>query len=106
MGDGAGSATGHGRLRLTRRGRTVLVGLFVLVATVVIALLAPASRAADPSGPAPMAVVQPGDSLWSIAERYVPGYDPITAVEEIRRLNRLDGYVVHAGQRLAVPSPR
>ncbi|HEX2771909.1 MAG TPA: LysM peptidoglycan-binding domain-containing protein, partial [Micromonosporaceae bacterium] len=100
------AAFGHGRLRLTRRGRAVLVGFFVLVASVVIAFLAPASRAADPSGAAQIAVVQPGDSLWSIAERHAAGYDRITAVEEIRRLNRLDGYTVHAGQRLAVPRSR
>lgn len=100
------AAFGHGRLRLTRRGRAVLVGFLVLVATIVIAVLAPASRAADPSGPARIAVVQPDDSLWSIAERHLPGHDRIDAVEEIRRLNRLDGYTVHAGQRLAVPRSR
>jgi LysM repeat protein len=100
------TASGQRRLRLTRRGRAVLVGFFVLVALVVVAVLAPASRAADPSGPAQIAVVQPGDSLWSIAERHLAGYDTISAVEEIRRLNRLDGYTVHAGQRLAVPQSR
>jgi LysM repeat protein len=100
------AASGQGRLRLTRRGRVVLVGFFVLIASVAIAVLAPASRAADPSGPARIAVVQPGDSLWTIAERHAPRFDPITAVEEIRRLNRLDGYTVHAGQRLAVPQSR
>jgi len=104
MGGRASSATlGRGRLRLTRRGRAVAIGFLVLLATVVIGVLAPASRAADPATPAPIAVVQPGDSLWSIAERHAPGHDPIAAVEEIRRLNRLDGYTVHAGQRLAVP---
>jgi hypothetical protein len=106
--DGRASVTPlrRGRVRLTRRGRAVAVGLLVLLATVAIALLAPASRAADPSGSLPTAVVQPGDSLWSIAERHVPGHDPVAAVEEIRRLNRLDGYTVHAGQRLAVPPTR
>jgi LysM repeat protein len=100
------AATVPGRLRLTRRGRAVLVALFVLIATIVITVVAPASRAADPPGPARIAVVQPGDSLWSIAERHVPSRDRIIAVEEIRRLNRLDGYTVHAGQRLAVRPSR
>jgi hypothetical protein len=72
----------------------------------VIAILAPASRATDPPGPARTAVVLPGDTLWSIAERHAPGHDPVAAVEEIRRLNGLDGYIVHAGQRVAVPSSR
>lgn len=94
-------------VRLTRRGRAVLVGFFVLAAVLVIAVLAPASRAADPAGAASrIAVVQPGDTLWSIAERHSPTEDRVAAVEEIRRLNRLDSYAVHAGQRLAVPSLR
>jgi LysM repeat protein len=100
------AASGHGRLRLTRRGRAVLIGFLLLLASLVTAVVAPASRAAAPPGPARIAIVEPGDSLWSIAERHAPGHDPITAVEEIRRLNRLDGYTVHAGQRLAVPPDR
>jgi LysM repeat protein len=103
---GTATANRHGRLRLTRRGRTVLIGFFVLLASALIAVLAPASRAADPSTPTRIAVVEPGDSLWSIAERHTPDADPFTVVEEIRRLNRLDGYIVHAGQRLAVPQRR
>jgi LysM repeat protein len=107
MGDRASvTASGRGRVRLTRRGRAVVVGVLVLLAALTTAVLAPASRAADPSPPAATAVVQPGDSLWSIAERHAPGHDPIATVEEIRRLNGLDGYTVHAGQRLAVPLSR
>lgn len=94
------------RLRLTRRGRAVVIGFFVMVVTLVILALAPASRAADPADPVRTAVVEPGDTLWSIAERHVSGHDPIAAVEEIRRLNGLDGYTVYAGQRLAVPAGR
>lgn len=100
------TGTLHGHLRLTRRGRIVVVGLLVLLVMSVIAVLAPASRAADPPGPARTAVVLPGDTLWSIAERHAPGRDPFAAVEEIRHLNGLDGYVVHAGQRVTVPSGR
>ncbi|HEX7743761.1 MAG TPA: LysM peptidoglycan-binding domain-containing protein [Micromonosporaceae bacterium] len=95
-----------GRLRLTRRGRFAVVGFFVLVVTAVIAVLAPASRASDPPGAARTAVVLPGDTLWSIAERHAPGHEPFAAVEEIRRLNGLDGYTVYAGQRVTVPSSR
>jgi predicted Zn-dependent protease len=106
MGGTTAPASGHGRLRLTRRGRAVVIAFFVLVASLVIAVLAPASRAANHSEPARIAVVQPGDSLWSIAERHMSGHDRIAAVEEIRHLNGLAGYTVHAGQRLAVPQSR
>jgi hypothetical protein len=99
-------STRRGGLRLTRRGRCAVIGLLALVVSSLIALVAPASRASDPPGPAGTAVVLPGDTLWSIAERHAPGHDPFATVEEIRRLNGLDGYVVHAGQRVAVPSSR
>jgi LysM domain len=94
------------RLRLTRRGRGAVIGLLVLVVSSLIAVLAPASRASDPPGPASTAVVLPGDTLWSIAERHAPSQNPFAAVEEIRRLNGLDGYTVYAGQRVSVPSRR
>jgi LysM repeat protein len=70
------------------------------------AALAPASRADDPPGATPTAVVQPGDTLWSVAERHLPSRDPFGMIEEIRRLNDLEDYTVHAGQRLTLPRRR
>lgn len=92
-----------GRVRLTRRGRAVVLVFLLLVAGLGLALAAPASRAAGPGGDAPTAEVRPGDTLWSIAERELPGRDPVRAVEEIRRLNRMADYTVHAGQRVLLP---
>lgn len=97
---------GRGRVRLTRRGRVVVLVFFLLLAGLGLAVAATASRAADPVREAPTAEVRPGDSLWSIAERYVPGRDPVAAVEEIRRLNGLTGYTVHAGQQIVLPTHR
>jgi hypothetical protein len=95
-----------GRLRLTRRGRVVVMMAFLLLVTVVVAVLAPASRADEPPGAAPTAVVQPGDTLWSVAARHRPSRDPYQMIDEIRRINGLDGYTVHAGQRLVLPRQR
>ncbi|MEV4628917.1 LysM peptidoglycan-binding domain-containing protein [Micromonospora sp. NPDC049523] len=92
-----------GRLRLTRRGRVVLVGLFLILAAGLAVALAPSSRASDPPGPAPTAVVLPGDTLWSVAERHRPSRQPFRVIAEIRRLNGLDDYTIHAGQRLKLP---
>jgi LysM repeat protein len=91
-------------LRLTRRGRVVLLGLFVSVASLSSAVLfTTASRASDPEvGPAPTVVVQPHDTLWSIASRTSPRTDPYAAVADLKRLNNLDGYVVHPGETLVV----
>lgn len=94
------------RIRLTRRGRLVLLGLCLVLAALSVVIAAPAIQAADPPGGGPVAVVQPGDTLWAIAERHVPDRDPISAVEEIRRLNGLRGSTIHAGQRLTLPRRR
>jgi LysM repeat protein len=93
-------------VRLTRRGRAVLVGLLLLVAGLAGVLVAPASQAADPIGARPTVVVQSGDTLWSIAARYAPSADPFATIDEIRRLNGLPGYTIQAGQRLTLPRRR
>ena len=94
-------------LRLTRRGRAVVLAFFVLMASLASAVLfTTASRASDPdTGPAPTVVVQPHDTLWSIATRTSPRRDPYAAVAEIQRLNNLEGYVVHPGETLVLPAP-
>ncbi|MEV6487251.1 LysM peptidoglycan-binding domain-containing protein [Actinoplanes sp. NPDC051633] len=97
-------------LRLTRRGRAVVLGFFIVLASVASAiLLTTASRAEQPrigpapSVPAPSVVVQPDDTLWSIATRTAPRRDPYAAVAEIREINGIEGYVVHPGQTLELP---
>jgi LysM repeat protein len=95
-------------LRLTRRGRAVVLGFFILMASLASAvLLATASRASNPeTGPPPTVVVQPHDTLWSIATRTSPHRDPYAAVAEIQQLNGLDGYVVQPGDTLVLPRQR
>ena len=95
-------------LRLTRRGRLVVLGFFVLMASLASAVLfATASRASDPgTAPAPTVVVRPHDTLWSIASRTSPHRDPVATVAEIRRLNRLPDYVIHPGDTLVLPPRR
>jgi LysM repeat protein len=90
-------------VRLTSRGRVVVLGLLLTFAALVLVLLAPAGQAADPTRAMPTTVVQSGDTLWSIAGRHAPGRDRIGTVEEIRRLNHLDGYQIQVGQRLILP---
>ena len=48
-------------------------------------------------------VVQPGDTLWSIAANRYPGDDPRARVDEIERLNRLQGPLIEAGETLRLP---
>jgi hypothetical protein len=95
-------------LRLTRRGRIVVLAFFVLMASLSSAVLwTTASRADEPlSGPAPTIVVQPNDSLWSIAERVAPDRAPLGVIDDIRQLNDINDWYVYAGETLVVPRGR
>lgn len=98
-------------LRLTRRGRIVLVVIPLFLATLAMliawaALTVPAQAGAAPlTGPgATMTVtVQPGESLWTIAARRVPNQDPRVTVSQIQDLNGLTGVRVLPGEQILVP---
>lgn len=48
--------------------------------------------------------VEPGDTLWGIADQRYPGSDVRAMVYEIEQINGLSGPVIMAGQRLKVPA--
>jgi hypothetical protein len=48
-------------------------------------------------------IVQPGDSLWSIARRVAPGHDPRPIVDAIEAERH--GATVVAGETVTVPAP-
>jgi LysM repeat protein len=102
----ATSTLGVRGVRLTRRGRLVLIALALLLAAIAVLLVAPASQAAGPAGPSTTVVVERGDTLWSIAAKYAPGRDPFATIDEIRRLNGLSDYTIQPGQRLTLPRRR
>lgn len=97
------------RLRLTRRGRAVLTGLVAvpLIAATVFAGLngggAMASRDAATTVFATV-TIQPGESLWDVAQDAAPASDPRDVVRRIMDLNQLESAVVQPGQRLAMPA--
>jgi len=92
---------------LTRRGRIVVVLLVAAVLTVVFSAGRVSSQAGTDRRTAPLAevVVQPGDTLWSIAARGLPQQDPRSAVDQVQRLNRLKTPTVVPGQKLVLPRP-
>jgi LysM repeat protein len=72
--------------------------MVVLVGLVLWAVFA---RSSDALGPEQRYVVQPTDTLWSIAAtRYA---DPREGVWELRERNRLKGTLIVPGQVLIVP---
>ena len=48
-------------------------------------------------------VVQPGDSLWSIASAQYPGDDVRERVQDIEAANGLSGPTIEVGQSLKLP---
>lgn len=102
------ASSGRVRTRLTRRGRVVLTALVVLPALVFGGVVVANSAAAAGAGSSFSAsfrhvTVQPGQSLWLIAQRVAPKSDPRDVVGAIVDLNGLSSSVVQAGQRLAIP---
>lgn len=93
-------------LRLTTRG---LVAAWAAGAIVVGLLLAaaylswrPSAAPISSSRPVGTVRVQPGDTLWSIAERVAPGRDPRNVVADLRAVNHLQGASLVPGQLLTV----
>lgn len=97
------------RLRLTARGRRVLAGLAAapVVATLAVSVLAGGSALASGEEAAAvsfrMVSVMPGDTLWSIAVEVAPHADPRDVIDDIIRLNHLDGATIQAGTDIAIP---
>ncbi len=96
-------------VRLTRRGRVVVLVLGLLVAFAVSVFLGAGSVATErPGTPEPTRVVQVGvgDTLWDIAAdaAATTGDDVRSMVARIERLNALESGMVQAGQRLRVPT--
>jgi len=97
-------------LRLTRRGRVVVLLLGLALALSAGIFLGAGSVATErPGTPEPTRIVQvgTGDTLWAIAAdaAAATGEDDVRAmVDRIERLNALESGMVLAGQRLRVPT--
>jgi LysM repeat protein len=59
---------------------------------------------AAPPAPPRVVVVQPGQTVWSIAEAQFPNQDPRQSVDEIDQVNHLHGGLVYPGERLRLPA--
>ena len=97
-----------GAVRLTRRGRVVVL-LLLLAVGAVLSLAITSSGAASGTAqqvPVQYVTVAPGDTLWSIAGEVAPDADPRDTLAEIIELNALDASSIRAGQRIAVPLGR
>lgn len=98
---------GRGSVRLTRRGRLLLVVVSLAVGLAAGALLASwwgggadgSLRLVSDNS----VVVRPGDTLWSLAASVAGGDDVRDVVARIQEVNHLHGTALHPGDVLRLP---
>lgn len=97
----------HGS-RLTRRGRLVVAGVWLLLATAAaVGVLRPQFTATAAPSQTATVVVEPGDTLWGLAAAAGGSVDPRVTVGAIIDLNDLrSGGDIHPGDVLLVPAHR
>ena len=96
----------HTAVRLTRRGRLVLMLAFLGLAvalTIPMAGLATASLSGGTPEPVRVVQVAPGDTLYGIAAEIAEPGEIRAMVHRIQELNSLPGAQIEEGQKLAVP---
>ncbi len=76
--------------------RLIVIGLIAVVAW------AGFAHTSEGAGPEHVYVVQPADTLWSIAAPHYAG-DPREAIWELQERNGLAGTTLTPGQRLILP---
>lgn len=100
------------RLRLTRRGRIVFTTLAAIPLLIVVALGVlnggQASAGDATAGGArtqfETVTIQPGETLWQLAEQTAPNSDPRDFVQDVVSLNALDGSALQAGEEISIPT--
>lgn len=95
------------QVRLTRRGRVVVLLAALLLAFVVGVVVAAGSVATGEAGtpePTRVITVGSGDTLWAIAADLADDGDVRAMMQRIESLNAMDGGMLTAGQRLVVPA--
>lgn len=93
-------------VRLTRRGRLVVLGLFLGVMLVVLTMVGNYSAATDEAGEPVQTrtvLVAEGDTLWGIASEIADPGETREMVHYIQELNALPSASLERGQKLAVP---
>lgn len=98
-----------GRIRLTVLGQIAVVtalAVFVIAAALVTSLGRTAATPTTDGGAQISVSVAPGDTLYSLAERWAPGADPAEVVQTILEANHMtaaDAAALQPGQKVLVP---
>jgi ABC-type transport system involved in cytochrome c biogenesis permease component len=101
------SGASRSRLRMTTRGRSVLLTLIaapLVVAALVFGINAGGATATNSSTPLAKVTVVGGETLWSLAKQIAPNADPRDVVADIMSVNRLSSADIQPGEQLAIPA--
>ena len=100
-----GVAQGDGVVRGGMVRKVVGVLAAVALAWAMVGMVLPAvARSMDAATPTVTYTVRPGDTLWFYAAAITPaGGDVSVTVDELVRLNDLDGVALQVGQSIRVP---
>ncbi len=92
-------------VRLSRRGRRLIVALAILGAGALGMVGGRAFAATEePAQRTVEVIVAPGESLWTMAQRVAdPGEDLRDVVREIQRLNQMESVDLRSGDALLLP---
>lgn len=93
-----------GRVRLTRRGRVVVLLALLLLLSLVFSVGHATMAAGQDDRQDRVLVVQQGETLWDIAQRVKPGQDPRPLVHTILEANAGVRSGLRAGQQLRIPA--
>lgn len=89
--------------RRRRVAASILIGLVMFLGVLGVGMLADAFVGDAVPERTAVVWVEPGETLWDVAKRSAPGYDPGAVVHRIHELNEIAGNGVLAGQALQVP---
>lgn len=95
-----------GAVRVTRRGRLLLLTLLVGLLVTAFSLGRVGSQAATTARVTPVlqqTTVHAGETLWAVARRIAPDNDPREVVQQLRSLNHLERASLEVGQQLLLP---
>jgi LysM repeat protein len=103
----ARSQRGSSRLRMTARGRAVLLGIVsvpVVVAALLFGINAGAATGTSSSTPLATITVVGGETLWGVARQIAPTADPRDVIADLMSVNQLKSADIQPGERLAIPA--
>ena len=89
-------------MRLTRKGKRCLLFVLVTVLLSVVVALNIGASASEEDLQYIAHIVEPDDTLWSIAEEYGTDSDIRKTIYDIKRLNQLDSSDLVVGTRILV----